>query len=134
MFVIGLVCVGGMLYTWIGVHNRVSMYAFSVAYGLIFDASQGVFDGSLAILKKDTSKMGTQSGMVCMLLDFATLAGPPTAGAIIDQSRGEYLWTQIWGRTVIFLAAIMAMAARWWMTGCKLIVEAWCCLRSTSKA
>ncbi|CRJ98261.1 hypothetical protein BN1723_008671 [Verticillium longisporum] len=88
------------------------MYAFSVVYGLIVGASQGVFNGSLASLTKDPSKMGTRFGMVCTLLGFATLAGPPTAGAIIEQSGGEYLWAQIWGGTVMFLAAIMVMAAR----------------------
>ncbi|KAM0284829.1 hypothetical protein ACHAQH_001750 [Verticillium albo-atrum] len=124
MFVICLTCVGGMLYAWIGVDERVGMYAFSIMYGLIAGASQGVFVGALASLTKDPSKMGTRFGMVCTLLAFATLAGPPTAGAIIDQSGGRYLWAQIWGGTVMLLAALMIIAARCWMTGMKLLVKA----------
>lgn len=87
---------GCMIFAWTGVTTRTGMYVFSAFFGLANGAAQGVFGGSLASLTEDPRKMGTRYGMVCTLSGFAALAGPPTAGAIIDKSGGNYLWAQIW--------------------------------------
>ncbi|KAF6833204.1 MFS monocarboxylate transporter [Colletotrichum plurivorum] len=117
-------CVGGLLYAWIGIRDRAGMYAFSAVYGIAASASQGMFVSSLASLTKDPSKMGIRFGMVCTILAFATLAGPPTAGAIIDRAGGRYVFAQIWGGAVMLLCFLMVAAARVWGTGLKLLV--WC--------
>ncbi|TDZ40798.1 Aspyridones efflux protein apdF [Colletotrichum trifolii] len=122
-FIILVASVSVLLYAWIAIKDTASMYAFSAIYGTAVSASQGMFVSSLASLTKDPRKMGTRFGMVCTILAFATLAGPPTAGAIIDRADGRYLYAQIWGGTVMVLCAVMIVAARVWGTGFKLLVK-----------
>lgn len=81
------------------------MYAFAVLYGIATGATQGIFVGSLASLTKDLSKTGTRFGMVCSVLAFASLAGPPIAGALIQQAGGRYVTAQVWGGTAVLLGA-----------------------------
>jgi MFS family permease len=99
------------------------MYVFAVFFGLAVGAAQGLFAGSLASLTKDPRKMGTRFGMVCTIVAFASLAGPPTAGAIIDKSGGRYLWAQVWAGLVIVLASVTFVVARCAVTGFKLWVK-----------
>lgn len=91
--------------------SRTGIYAYSIMYGVVVSANQGTFFAALASLTKDPSKMGTRFGMVETLGSFAALAGPPTAGAIIDRS-GSYLGTQLWGGTVLAAAALTFVASR----------------------
>jgi MFS family permease len=114
---------GCMIFAWTGVTTPTGMYVFSAFFGLANGAAQGVFGGALASLTKDPRKMGTRFGMVCTLAGFATLAGPPTAGAIIDKSGGRYLWAQIWAGLVIVLGSLTLAAARCAVTGFKLKVK-----------
>lgn len=74
---------------------------------------------ALTSLTKDPKKMGIRFGMVETLCSFAALAGPPTAGAIIDRSGGEYMAAQIWGGSVMMAGAITLMASRISATGWK---------------
>ncbi|KAI9158712.1 Aspyridones efflux protein apdF [Paramyrothecium foliicola] len=106
------------VFGWIGVKDRTGMYVFSVFFGLANGGSQGMFVGSLASLTKDPQKMGTRFGMVCTICAFATLAGPPTAGAIIDSSSGDFIWAQVWGGAVI-AGAVMALAS------CRVAATGW---------
>ncbi|KAI8151959.1 Aspyridones efflux protein apdF [Colletotrichum sp. SAR 10_70] len=103
---------GCMEFVWIGVKTRTGMYIFSVFFGLSNGAAQGVFVGALASLTADPQKMGTRFGMIATLSGFASLAGPPTAGAIIDRSGGKYLGAQIWGGVVIIAGSLTVGAAR----------------------
>ncbi len=93
------------------------MYAFAALYGLATGATQGIFVGSLASLTKDLSKTGTRFGMVCSILAFATLTGPPIAGGLIQNDRGGYLSAQVWGGTVVVLGALTVAGARVYKTG-----------------
>lgn len=122
-YAIAVFFLGIMTFAWIGVTSRVGMYVFSVFFGLSTGAAQGVFVGSLASLTRDPRKMGTRFGMVCTIVAFATLAGPPTAGAIIDRSGGRYLWAQVWAALVIVLGSITLAAARCAASGLKLFVK-----------
>jgi MFS transporter, MCT family, solute carrier family 16 (monocarboxylic acid transporters), member 3 len=115
--------VGIMIYAWIGVTDRTGMYTFSVLFGLSNGAFQGVFGGAVASLSKDPQKIGTRFGMLASVVAVATLAGPPTAGAIIDKSGGTYLGAQIWGGTAILCGMLTIAAGRWWQTGSKLRVK-----------
>ena len=109
-----------MLYAWIAVNSRGGMYAFAVIYGLATGATQGIFVGSLASLTKDLSKTGTRFGMVCSILAFASLTGPPIAGGLIQSENGKYLGAQAWGGTVVVLGSLTVIAARISKTGLKL--------------
>jgi len=117
MYTIATLVLGAVSFAWVGVTSKTGMYVFSVFFGLASGASQGVFVGSLASLTQDARKMGTRFGMVCTIAGFASLAGPPTAGAIIDRSGGGFLWAQIWSATVIVLGALALAAARCAATG-----------------
>ncbi|KAK3308960.1 major facilitator superfamily domain-containing protein [Chaetomium strumarium] len=114
---------GCLIFAWTGVKTRTGMYVFSVFYGLAVGAAQGLFAGSLASLTKDPRKMGTRFGMVCTIVAFASLAGPPTAGAIIDKSGGRYLYAQVWGGLVIVLASLILAGARCAVSGFRLWVK-----------
>ncbi len=120
MFAIASVILAGMTFAWSGVSDRTGMYVFSVFFGLANGAAQGVFVGSLASLTQDPRKMGTRFGMVCTAVAFGTLAGPPTAGAIIDRSGGRYLNAQIWAGLVILCGSAMFAACRFAYTGPRL--------------
>jgi len=72
-----------------------------------------VFVGGLASLTTDPSKLGVRFGMVCSALAFASLAGPPTAGALIQSHNGGFLEAQIWAGTVTISAAFFLCAAYW---------------------
>ncbi|KAH7176044.1 major facilitator superfamily transporter [Dactylonectria macrodidyma] len=102
---------------WIGVHDRPGMYSLTTVFGWANGMVQGVFGGALASLTEDPQRMGTRFGMVATIVGFATLAGPPTAGAIIDQSGGSFLWAQIWGGAVTAIGSLTLIAARITTTG-----------------
>lgn len=101
------------LFTWTAVKSGPGMWAWAAAFGITNGASQAAFISGLASLTRDPKKMGTRFGMVCGIVAFASLAGPPTAGAILDATGGTYRWAQIWGGSCEFLAMLILMAARW---------------------
>lgn len=122
-YITATVFFGTVTLCWIAVHDRVGMYVLSVFFGLGNGVCQGLFLGSLASLTKDSRKMGTRIGMVHTLVAFATLAGPPTAGAIIDSSGGRYLYAQIWAGLTIMVSAVLFIGARYVTSGPHLRVK-----------
>lgn len=116
-FCVGMVWLGCMVFVWIGVTTRTGMYVFAVFFGLANGACQGTFVGANASLTKDPRKMGTRFGMISSMCAFASLAGAPTAGAIIDRSGGSFLGAQIWGGTIFLLASSFIFASRIAATG-----------------
>ena len=56
--------------------------------------------------------MGTRFGMVFSIIAFATLAGPPTAGALIQSDDGSFLGAQVWAGTVAVIGALFICAAK----------------------
>ncbi|KAG8421794.1 hypothetical protein J3458_003637 [Metarhizium acridum] len=111
VFITATAFVGIMLFAWVAISTRTSMYIFSACFGVAIGANQGIFVPSVASLTKDPQKMGIRFGMVETLCSFATLAGPPTAGAIIDRSAGEYVSAQIWGGSVMVAASLIVVAS-----------------------
>ncbi|KAK4203300.1 putative monocarboxylate transporter [Triangularia verruculosa] len=114
---------GCMFFFWLAVDSATGLYVFAVFLGFAMGAAQGVFGGALASLLKDPRKMGTRFGMVCTICAFSSLAGPPTAGAIIDRSNGSYTWACVWAGTVVVMASFTIMTARIAVTGLKLFVK-----------
>lgn len=115
----GLCVLSVMFFSWIGVGSSTGIYVWCSFFGLSAGGAQGVFGGALSSLTKDPTKMGTRFGMVSTLLGFAALAGPPTAGAIIDRSRGSYTGAQVWAGTAVAVAAATVGACRTAITGRK---------------
>ncbi|KAF5025891.1 hypothetical protein F66182_2010 [Fusarium sp. NRRL 66182] len=116
-FIIGMTVLSIMVYCWIAVNTVVGMYVFCAFFGFANGACQGTFVGANASLTKDPRKMGTRFGMIQTISAFASLAGPPTAGAIIDNSGGKFVWAQVWGGTVFLLGTVMIIASRIASTG-----------------
>jgi MFS family permease len=106
---------GVMLFAWVPVKSVGGLYAWSVIYGLATGATQGIFVGALASLTKQPDKMGTRFGMVCSVLGFASLAGPPTAGALIQSEGGGFLGAQIWAGAVT-VAGSALLGAAWYFS------------------
>nr|POF14360.1 aspyridones efflux protein apdf [Quercus suber] len=102
-----------MLFAWIAVRSVSSLYVYSVFYGFATGATQGMFVGGLASLTTDLSKLGVRFGMVDTLLAFASLAGPPLAGALIQSDNGGFLKAQIWAGVVTMCASLFICAAKW---------------------
>lgn len=111
-FILATLVLACMEFAWTGVSTRAGMYVFSVFLGMANGAAQGIVLGALASLTADPRKMGVRFGMVATLSGFATLAGPPMAGAIIDSTRGRYLWAQIWAGAVLLASSFTIAAAR----------------------
>ncbi|KAL2260634.1 hypothetical protein VTK26DRAFT_5311 [Humicola hyalothermophila] len=123
LYALHTLLLGCLVFAWTAVDSRGGMYVFSAFFGLANGAAQGLFAGALASLTRDPRKMGTRFGMVCTIAAFASLAGPPTAGAIIDKSGGKYLWAQVWAGLVIVLAAFVLASSRVAVTGWRLWVK-----------
>lgn len=123
VYMIVLCYLGITIYSWIAVETRTAMYVFAVFWGFAAGASQGCFVGSLASLTTNPQKMGTRFGMVTTITGFATLAGTPTGGAIIDQSGGDYKWAFVWGGTCAICASLTVVASRIATTGWKLKIK-----------
>lgn len=119
VYVIATGSIGAMLFIWTAVNTRASMYAFSIFFGVVVSANQATYVPSLASLTTDPQKMGIRFGMIETLCAFSALAGPPTAGVIIDRYEGKYLGAQIWGGSVMLAAAFALAAARVSVTGLK---------------
>jgi MCP family monocarboxylic acid transporter-like MFS transporter 3 len=110
-FGLNSMALGAMAFAWTGVRTRADMYAFSCVMGFVNGAAQGVFPGAASSLVPDVSKLGSWVGMVFAICGFATLAGPPTMGAIVDASGGVYTWAQIWAGIVIIIGSLALLVA-----------------------
>ena len=113
MFTVAVIILGTMEFFWIAAKDAVGLYVFCVFFGFCNGAAQGMFPGALASLTKDPKTMGARFGTVMTVAGFATLAGPPIAGAIIDRTPGgSYLWAQVWAGLCIMLGATLLVACR----------------------
>ncbi|KAI2776695.1 putative monocarboxylate permease [Daldinia loculata] len=111
--IIATTILGVLLYSWIAIYTVAGLYVWSVFYGLATGAAQGILVAGLASLTTDPSKMGTRFGMVFSVLAFASLAGPPTAGALIQSESGGFMKAQIWAGTVTLASSLFIFAAKW---------------------
>lgn len=79
---------------WIGVTNEAGLWAWTCVYGLFGGGLQSLFPAGLGSLTTDLRKAGTRMGMAFTIVSFATLTGPPIAGAIISRCGGQYVGAQ----------------------------------------
>ena len=114
---------GIILYCWTAVSSRGSLYAFALVYGLFAAGIQSLFPATLSSLTSDIKKTGVRMGMVFTVISFATLTGPPLAGALIQHDGGRYLYAQIFAGTVLECGCLTLIAARISMSGLKLKVR-----------
>ncbi|KAJ4293560.1 hypothetical protein N0V90_008843 [Kalmusia sp. IMI 367209] len=95
-----------ILYCWAAVKTEASLYAFTILYGFFSAGFQGLFPAVMASLTKDLSKVGTRNGMGLSVVGFASLTGPPIAGALIQKDNGGYLTAQMWAANQVNIKEI----------------------------
>lgn len=105
--------IGGIsVLAWMAVHSVTGMYIWAAAYGFTAGGTQSLFPAGLTSLTSDIRKTGVRMGMVFTLNSFATLTGPPIAGAIITASGGKYYGAQAFAGTTMLAGAGFLMVAR----------------------
>ncbi|KAK3314196.1 major facilitator superfamily domain-containing protein [Apodospora peruviana] len=115
---IGAVCV----FSWMAVNSVAGLYVWACFYGMAAGGIQSLFPAGLTSLTTDFRKTGVRMGMVFTINSFATLTGPPIAGAIITACGGKYFGAQAFAASTLlvgagFLGAARAVKARK-TTGC----------------
>lgn len=98
--------------TWIAVASPEGLYAWTVFYGIAAGGIQSLFPAGLSSLTTDLRKSGTRMGMVFTINSFATLTGPPIAGAIISRCGGQYYGAQAFAGGVLLVGGGFMVAAR----------------------
>ena len=116
-----MIFLGATSFLWIAILSAPAMYAYAILFGLANGGAQGVWIGALTTVASDPAKMGERFGMVCTVTAFATLAGPPTAGAVVD--KAGWLGGQMWAGVVILLASLAVVIGRSKMVGWKFAVK-----------
>ena len=86
---------GLLLFCWSAVSSRGGLTAFAVIYGIFAAGIQALFPATLSSLTTDMKKAGVRMGMVFSVVSFASLTGPPLAGALIQKENGRYLYAQM---------------------------------------
>lgn len=96
---------------WQAVDTTTGLYVWSCFYGMVAGGIQSLFPAGLSSLSTDVRKAGVRIGMVFTTVSFATLAGPPIAGAIITAAGGKYFGAQIFaGVTLVLGTGFMSVA------------------------
>ena len=108
---------GFVFFGWIGVSNRGGIYTFACIYGLFAAGIQSLFPAVLTSLTTDIQKTGVRMGMGFTIVSFASLTGPPLAGALIAKDNGQYLYSQIWAGTTMVCGGFLLVMARVARTG-----------------
>jgi MFS family permease len=104
---------GACVLAWMAVDSVPGLYVWCVFYGLFAGGIQSLFPAGLSSLTSDPQKAGSRMGMGFTIVGFATLAGPPIAGAIISAQGGSYHGAQGFAGATLLLATALLAAARY---------------------
>ncbi|KAK3401358.1 major facilitator superfamily domain-containing protein [Sordaria brevicollis] len=102
---------------WMGVTSESGLYVWAVFYGAAAGGIQSLFPAGLTSLTTDLRKAGVRMGMVFTCNSFATLGGPPVAGAIIERMDGRYEGAQAFAGVTLVVGVGFLGAARWVKAG-----------------
>ncbi|KAK8100840.1 uncharacterized protein PG998_007756 [Apiospora kogelbergensis] len=114
-YILSVASLAVTLFGWTAVTTAPGMYAWAAAFGITNGAAQAAYVGAIAGMTKDPKRIGIRIGMIFGIISFAVLAGPPTAGSIIDATGGTYRWAQVWGGSVELLSVVILLVARWFV-------------------
>ncbi|KAL9640041.1 MAG: hypothetical protein Q9164_000525 [Protoblastenia rupestris] len=103
---------GLLLFCWTAVSSKGGLVTFAVIYGLFAAGIQSLFPATLSSLTTDLKKAGVRMGMVFSVVSFASLTGPPLAGALIQKNDGNYLYAQMFAGTVMMAGCATLVASR----------------------
>ncbi|CCC14874.1 hypothetical protein SMACR_07600 [Sordaria macrospora] len=97
---------------WTAVKTEAGLYVWAVFYGAAAGGIQSLFPAGLTSLTTDLRKAGVRMGMVFTCNSFATLAGPPIAGAIISAMDGKYYGAQAFAGSTLVCGMGLLVATR----------------------
>ncbi|KAJ9133393.1 Riboflavin transporter MCH5 [Pleurostoma richardsiae] len=98
---------------WIAVDSPAGLYVWACFYGIAAGGIQSLFPAGLSSLTTDLRRAGVRMGMVFTINSFATLTGPPVAGAIISATEGgRYYGAQAFAGCVLLVGTGFMAAAR----------------------
>ncbi|KAK7181556.1 hypothetical protein DPSP01_008952 [Paraphaeosphaeria sporulosa] len=108
-----------MMYSWIGIHTIGGLYAFAAVYGSGSAVIQALWPAIIGKCSKvqDLKKAGVRMGMAFTIVSFASLTGPPLAGALIQTAGGTYTYANIWAGTSFLVGGVLLLATRWALVG-----------------
>jgi predicted MFS family arabinose efflux permease len=107
--------VSGILsFTWIAVDSQAGLITFSVLWGFCSAGLVTLPAATFPSLCPDPRRLGTRTGMSWGVGSFASLLGPPIAGALIRRSggaaggkerRSDFLGPQLWAGCCLLVGA-----------------------------
>ena len=103
---------GILLHTWAAVDSLKGTWVFAVVYGFFGAGIQSMFPPALANSQKDMSKIGVRMGMIFSVMSLGSICGAPVAGALIQREKGDYLYAQMFGGSVMICGAIVLLVPR----------------------
>lgn len=112
VFVPAAAVAGICVLCWMAVGSTAGLYVWCCFYGMAAGGIQSLFPAGLSSLTTDLRKAGVRMGMVFTIVSFATLAGPPIAGAIITAAAGDYYGAQAFAGATLLLGMVLMAAAR----------------------
>ena len=113
-----------LLLGWIGVAEASTLYVFVVLYGTFAASTQSMFPATLASISTNLDTLGTRLGMVLTIVSFASLTGPPIAGALLAEAKGDYIFLQLFAGLCMMAGAATLVAGRLYKYGFVLRVKA----------
>ncbi|CAI6266522.1 unnamed protein product [Periconia digitata] len=110
---------GIMMFAWIGIHTVGALYAFAAIYGSGSAVVQALWPAIIGKCSKeqDLKKAGVRMGMAFTIVSFASLTGPPLAGALIQYGNGSYVYANAWAGASFFVGGILLVVTRWSLVG-----------------
>lgn len=102
---------GVLLYCWIAISSTPAFSIWVAVYGFFAGGCQSLFQASVSSFATPANS-GVRIGMVCTIVSFACLSGPPIGGKLVENVGGAYLHAQIFGATVLVIGAGFLLAAR----------------------
>ena len=112
-----------LLYCWAAVTSSAGLIIFAVVYGIFGSGIQSLFPATLSSLTEDLRRVGVRIGMTFTVVSFASLTGPPLAGALIERHGGNYLYAQMFAGTAMMCGTAVLVLARVAKTGRKVRVK-----------
>ncbi len=112
MFIACVFASGIIALCWTAVSSVAGLYVWSAFYGIPAGGIQSLFPAGLTRLTPDLKKTGVRMGMAFTINSFATLAGPPIAGAIIAAQGGQYAGAQIFAGVALLVGGGLLVAAK----------------------
>jgi hypothetical protein len=112
MLILAATAAGTTAVAWTGVRSATGLYVWAAFYGTAAGGIQSLFPAGLTSLTADLRKTGVRMGMVFTIVSFATLAGPPVAGAIVQSMGGRYWGAQVFAGAAILMGMALMVCAR----------------------